>query len=189
MHSSKMIVTAAFAERETLDESLRERFEDVVERKPSPIHGDGTFARVPFKKGGIIFAYQCVTVNYPKMMRELPAQPQSARELIERQAAQLAGHIVCFRSDMQVTDFLNHSRDANVVLHCGIGFALRDIQAGEELTANYRYVLLPHEELATNDGETVRAAGASLDPAAPADMLASLRETTALVARLLGITE
>jgi SET domain-containing protein len=188
MHNSK-IASAVSKNSETLDESLRERFEDILECRPSPIHGSGIFARVPFKKGAVVFAWQGAAVNYPKMMKGLAAQPKEVRELIEHQSTQLAGHIIHFRSDTQVTDFLNHSRAPNIILHCGIGFALCDIQAGEELTADYRYILLPHEELLTNDGETVRAAGASLDPKAPADMLASLRETTALVARLLGLMD
>lgn len=37
--------------------------------------------------------------------------------------------------------YINHSFNPNVLYHCGIGFALRDISKGEMLTMNYEYLL------------------------------------------------
>ncbi len=160
-----------------LDEELRERFDDILERRPSSIHGDGLFARKAFKKGDVIFAFQGVAIDYPKVSADLDRRPKYIQDAIAHQTCQLAGHTIHFRADEQATDFINHSEDPNVLLHCAVAFALRDIAAGEELTVNYRYVLLPHEELLTNEGHTVR----------PANGMESLRETTAQLSRLLNV--
>lgn len=40
-----------------------------------------------------------------------------------------------------IDDYLNHSNSPNILSHCGILFALREIEIGEELTVDYRYFL------------------------------------------------
>lgn len=42
-------------------------------------------------------------------------------------------------------DFVNHSEDPSLLLHCGLFFALRDVIPGEELTAHYKYLLAEND--------------------------------------------
>ncbi len=49
---------------------------------------------------------------------------------------------------------MNHSEKPNLLYHCGILFALRNIRAGEELTVDYRYFLSPNDANPVHDTKT-----------------------------------
>jgi hypothetical protein len=55
-------------------------------------------------------------------------------------------------------NYINHSKHANILYHCGVCFALRDIRAGEELYVDYRYVLSENdiESFKDNSGRLVK---------------------------------
>lgn len=89
-----------------------------------------------------------------------------AREVDYRAAARLdkcisqsgiryVGDIVFFNRSLCVEDYMNHSDDYNILYHCGVGFAARDILAGEELTADYRLYLPEEEIVTTSNGDVV----------------------------------
>jgi hypothetical protein len=53
-------------------------------------------------------------------------------------------------------DYLNHSQNPTLLYHCGILFALRDIQPGEELTVDYKYFFSVVDVTSFIDRETGR---------------------------------
>jgi hypothetical protein len=63
-----------------------------------------------------------------------------------------SGDLVHYSSDKRiVTDYINHSKNPNVLIYQGITIALRDISAGEELLADYRFLM--HEKFTMDCGE------------------------------------
>lgn len=55
--------------------------------------------------------------------------------------------------------YINHSNDPSLLYHCGVSFARRDLEAGDELTIDYRLFLAEDDEAAFCDvatGEMVR---------------------------------
>ena len=57
----------------------------------------------------------------------------------------LNGSFIYRESGIEDEDFVNHSQDPNMLYHCGICFARRDIKSGEELTLDYKYLLSADE--------------------------------------------
>jgi hypothetical protein len=55
---------------------------------------------------------------------------------------------------IMVEDYINHSHQANILYHCGILFAKRDIARGDEMTCDYRLFLAQNDVEAFYDGET-----------------------------------
>ena len=63
-----------------------------------------------------------------------------------------SGDLVHFHSEKRlVTDYINHSKTPNVLIYMGITIALKDISAGEELLADYRFLM--HEKFTMDCGE------------------------------------
>ena len=98
---------------------------DVIVKK-SEIHGTGVFAARNFKKGEVILTWN------PKYL------PLSAKDTLtdaEKNYAYILEDKI--RIMQEPEKFVNHSCDNNthVVNECDV--ALRDIKAGEEITANY----------------------------------------------------
>ena len=56
-----------------------------------------------------------------------------------------AGDMIHFSPERRiVTDFINHSRTPNVVIYMGYTIALRTIESGEEILADYRFLMHEH---------------------------------------------
>lgn len=104
-----------------------------TEVRPSTIHGFGRFACDPIPAGEIVLIV---------MGRVLPNERNTSRMPIRG-----TGFVI----DCEQT-FVNHSRDANLVLDGQIVFrAAREIREGEELTIDYRTLtsgMLPFEDAA-----------------------------------------
>ena len=104
----------------------------------SSIHGRGTFAKKPLRKGTIVFYWPvkdehevCEEGAVKDLMRE--------SENIRQSSVRLIGKYFFFsRADLEDDEILNHSSDANVLYHLTFGIARRDIAASEELTIDYR---------------------------------------------------
>ena len=98
---------------------------DVIVKK-SKIHGTGVFATRDFKKGEVILHWK------PKYL------PLSAKDTL----TDIEKHYIYILKDkirvMQEPEkFVNHSCDNNTYVMNECDVALRDIKAGEEITANY----------------------------------------------------
>lgn len=95
----------------------------------SSIHGTGVFAAEHLKKGTVIFDWKDVT--RPLSNDELASLTVDEKQFVSRAAD---GTYVLF---LPPARFVNHSCDANTVAIDGQDITLRDIQIGEEITANY----------------------------------------------------
>lgn len=114
-----------------------------LESRPSRIHGTGLFTREAIAVGAIIAA---LDANHSFMSeQEYLRARRSDDELIVRSAARFVGRYFVY--DKVLTDdiFMNHSANPNMIYHCGMLFARRDITADEELTVDYRYFLSPRD--------------------------------------------
>lgn len=110
----------------------------------SSIHGIGTFALEPIKKGNIIWQFNAL-VDRVYTEKEYNQIPPSFRKFIDKYGWKIPGSITLYLLPGDNDRFINHSDNPNVGTldigkSCfdGCGIALRDIEAGEELTENYR---------------------------------------------------
>jgi SET domain-containing protein len=103
---------------------------------PSAIEGVGVFAGEPIGAGQLVWRFNPVIdrVVTPAQMSRLP-EPQQA--FLQRYAyfdAQMGGYLL----DGDNARFLNHSVDPNIEFRADAnGYALRDIEANEELSCDY----------------------------------------------------
>jgi SET domain-containing protein len=111
---------------------------DKLEVRESSIYGKGCFALVPFSRRKKIAAYA------GELLR-------GKRRIEGRLQAQNAPKIISLRDDLAIdgaaggdeTAYINHSCEPNAYMRSAPGnkvifFALRDINAGEEITIDYR---------------------------------------------------
>lgn len=110
---------------------------------PSKIHGVGVFAIRPIPKGTKIFAGDDSGLIWMKRSAlKLDELPQKVRQLYDQfclieDKGETYGCPKSFNL-MTVAWYLNHSKTPNVGCDKDyVFFALRDIKAGEELTADY----------------------------------------------------
>jgi hypothetical protein len=120
----------------------------------SPIADIGCFTLEPIKKGAIIG----ILAHDVEVMQESEYNAaQAAGEMIIIQTAiRWAGELFLFCDSMSDEDYINHSFDPNMLYHCGVLFARRNIKAGEELTANYQYFLAYRDHMRFPDIATGR---------------------------------
>jgi SET domain-containing protein len=106
----------------------------------SPIHGLGVFAREPIPKGTKVWEYHPV-FDLTFSEDQFEALPASVRDEVEIHLYQPeAGGPLYYESTMG--KYMNHARDPNVdFTDVGVGWATRDIAAGEELTCDYRHFM------------------------------------------------
>jgi uncharacterized protein len=112
-------------------------FSPKTEKRASPIHGRGLFARVPITVGEIVAVKGGAIMDSAALSRVRaevsPAEIQIEDDLYiaPRSAAEVEANILC----------LNHSCNPNVGVRGQITFvAMRDIPAGAELTIDYAMI-------------------------------------------------
>lgn len=126
-----------------------------VQVRPSSIFGKGLFAVSNLPRGKII----CSFTSGSKIITEdeyLDAI-KCERYLIVRTGTRYVGRYFTYTDipDAEL-NFFNHSFVPNLLCHCGIVIAVRDIAAGEELTVDYRYLIDDTEVGVYNDAVTGR---------------------------------
>lgn len=104
------------------------------------------FASKDISKGTVVFVY-----TYPTSEAEVIKESNLIQLLNEgNEIAKLTGCRFLldeFVMDKTLPDklpksyYINHSFNPNLLYHCGMGFALRDISKDEMLTMNYEYLL------------------------------------------------
>ena len=110
-----------------------------VELKPSAIHGLGCFTIEPIKKDQLVWQFD------PRVDIVLPASEHNGchpvvKEMLEKWTyveVRQGREVMILCGDL--AKFMNHSDQPNLYdsRDLTLNFALRDIDAGEELTCNY----------------------------------------------------
>lgn len=104
---------------------------------PSPIHGVGVFATRPIQKGARLYAelapfpYRLIPGNFSKLLPEVQAS------IAERWPRATQGSVFAY-PDAIYQGYMNHSDSPNYDNQNDQ--ALRDIEAGEEITEDYRLI-------------------------------------------------
>lgn len=114
--------------------------------KPSAIQngGVGVFALHDIAKDTYVELF------LPDFQEEIHDKAEIPKELLGYCLHQKSGKLLCpkFFNRMDIGNYINHSENANMRYQKDKGyFAKRDIQAGEELFANYRELGEPQEEI------------------------------------------
>ncbi len=99
--------------------------EDIIVKK-SKIHGTGIFAGRNFKEGEVVLRWK------PKY-RPISEQKSLTKE--ELHYSYIVGEQIVIMQEPE--RFMNHACDNNTHVVDSCDVALRDIKAGEEITANY----------------------------------------------------
>ena len=106
--------------------------------RPSPIHGLGCFANERIAKGQVVWQFD------PRIDRAIPESEVAALPAPAQEFVLMYGYLE-IRDDQKVytlcgdhAKHMNHSGAANLLsVDSNLDTALRDIEAGEELTCNY----------------------------------------------------
>ncbi len=114
----------------------------------SPIEGVGVFTAEPIKEGTLIWR---LDPNFDRLVHRtfLESAPEHFREFFTRYAYPLDSNPDTLILEVDNGRFMNHQDAPNTQYREIVrGFAIRDIDAGEELTCNYSefdptYMLLP----------------------------------------------
>jgi SET domain-containing protein len=104
---------------------------------PSVIEGVGVFAAEPIKAGQIIYRFD---PSFDRLISraELNTFPASIRRFIDRYTYPHPTERLMVVLDADNGRHMNHSTDPNTNFsHSTYGFAIRDIEIGEEITCNY----------------------------------------------------
>ena len=111
-----------------------------VEVRPSAIFGKGLFGLHEIKRGTVVcsFTTDARIITEDEYLRAI----RDNRHLIVRTGTRYVGKYFTFTDDPDANvNFFNHSFTPNLLSHCGVVLAPRDIPAGEELTLDYRYLI------------------------------------------------
>lgn len=104
--------------------------------------GQGLFALETVKKGTVVYL---PTINFERERLLLEADHNAVADAgddtVLDYSHRWVGHYFLYsHPHKQKLDHINHSEDANLLYHCGIAFSKREINAGDELTADYQSI-------------------------------------------------
>ena len=117
-----------------------------------PGAGQGLYLEEPVARGRIVVAPDAIPATFG--WDEVRAQPDPS--------AAMAAAVRWFEDRYTISldwpdeCYLNHSFEPNGLWHLGFVFAARDLEAGEELTIDYRHLLPEGEPEAFRDAATGR---------------------------------
>jgi hypothetical protein len=120
--------------------------------KPSNIFGRGLFTAEPVQKGKIVccFTSGAKVITEDQFLRGI----RDETHLIVRTGTRYAGKYFTVGNEHQPYTFINHSPEPNLLCHCGMVMALRDLSSGEELTLDYRTLIDDTDLGIYNDAKT-----------------------------------
>ena len=150
-----------------------------TEVKDSGIFGKGLFAAERVPAGKIVC---CFTLGSEIITEEQFVQGCADRvHRILRTGTRYAGRYFTVGNEAEPYNFINHSFRPNLLSHCGLILAKRDVEAGEELTLDYRLLVDPSDVAAYDDAAT----GHPIRGLPPKEtILRTARELIALVERV-----
>lgn len=116
--------------------------------KRSKIEGYGLYANELIRKGEIIMFWMANAY----LIKELDyntKQSMGDQQMIATGARYVGDMFlytdIGYKKD-RYENYINHSFNPNVLYHCGVCFALKDIQPDEELTTDYTYLLSENDQ-------------------------------------------
>jgi hypothetical protein len=125
-----------------------------AEVRESSIFGKGLFAVQPLAKGTIVC---CFTLGSEVITEQQFVQAcADGVHRIMRTGTRYAGRYFTVGNEAADYNFINHSFEPNLLSHCGLVLAKRDVAAGEELTLDYRLLVEPSDVAAYDDAATGR---------------------------------
>lgn len=151
-----------------------------TEVRESRLHEKGLYSLQPIKKGTIVM------IPSGSLISEAEYQWEQAKDnkTVIMSAVRLLGRYFICADSIGNEEYLNHSSNPNLIYHCGIAIAARDIAACEELTVNYKYFLAEGDFCAFEDAET----GELVDGLSPTEAFnQSAEEMLALLKDVLDI--
>ncbi len=115
----------------------------------SAISGKGLFTRETVRKGTVvsIHAVDSVVVTEEQYQEE----QRKGNELAIRTGIRWIGKYFLYAKEIRPEAFINHSANPSLLYHCGISFARRDLQPGDELTIDYSLFLAENDVESFND--------------------------------------
>lgn len=122
--------------------------------RESDIFGKGCFAAEAVPAGKIVC---CFTLGSEVITEEQFVRGCAERvRRILRTGTRYAGRYFTVGNEGEPYNFINHSFAPNLLSHCGLILAKRDIRTGEELTLDYRLLIDPSDVAAYDDVATGR---------------------------------
>lgn len=121
-------------------------------RTANHAHGKGVFLQEAVHKGRVLLAPDAINRVYNQAERAA-LQPGSAEDEASVRWFE-TWHTVS--TDWPDDCYVNHSFNPSGLWHLGFVFALRDLQPGDEITVDYRFLIDDHEKLPFRDAETGR---------------------------------
>ncbi|HZN67207.1 MAG TPA: SET domain-containing protein [Tepidisphaeraceae bacterium] len=125
-----------------------------TEVRETGVYGKALYAAAPIKRGNIVCSFTLgsdVTTEdeYVRAVSE-------NRQPITRTGTRYAGKYFTFGNVDAPYNYVNHSFKPNLLCHCGVVMALRDVARGEELTLDYRTLIDTTDAGIYNDAVTGR---------------------------------
>ena len=122
--------------------------------KESGICGKGLFAAERVPAGRIVC---CFTLGSEVITEEqFVAGCARGDHRVMRTGTRYAGRYFTVGNESAPYNYINHSFEPNLLAHCGLVLARRDVEAGEELTLDYRLLVDPGDVAAYDDAATGR---------------------------------
>lgn len=121
--------------------------------KSSGIQGKGLYAGESIKTGEIVmmWMYKADVITET----EYNQRQENNDDLIKTTGVRYIGDYFLHTSFRpRCENYINHSFSPNLLYHCGICFALTDIDEGEELTVDYSYLLSESDNMGFVDEKT-----------------------------------
>lgn len=125
-----------------------------TEVRETGVYGKAMFAAEPIRRGTIVcsFTLGSEVTTEDEYVRAVAEN----RQPVTRTGTRYAGKYFTFGNVDAPYNFVNHSFTPNLLCHCGVVLALRDIAAGEEMTLDYRALIDPTDVGIYNDAVTGR---------------------------------
>jgi SET domain-containing protein len=121
----------------------------------SKIQGIGLFAAEPIKMGDVVMLWNMDAFLIGEA--EYNSRQANGDKLIEMTGVRyVADYFLYTDANPRYENYINHSFSPNILYHCGVCFALRDINSGDELTADYTYLLSETDDMDFVDAATGR---------------------------------
>lgn len=110
-----------------------------AEERESQIAGSGLFLLAPVRKGAVVSIH---AVDAKLLTQdEYQEEQRKGNELATRSGIRWVGRYFLHAKEMPVESFINHSDEPTLLYHCGVSFARRDLNPGDELTIDYTLFL------------------------------------------------